>query len=389
MLSETKGVGAMRFSVKTVAAIAMLGGLAVLAGCSTAGNAAWSGAGATPSASAPAVTISAPVDKATAVPTATELALRGPGAAAATVTLTDPSGTAVAGAMRADGTAWVPSTQLKYSTTYTAAVDGRKISFTTMDKPANVIRVSTSMSDGQVYGVGMPVVVTFAKAVPAAQRADVERRLFVTSDPPQVGSWNWFSGTEVHYRSKEYWQEGTKLSVRLATGGLSLGANAYGSKDVTIQATIGDKIVMTTDNATHTMTVTQHDQVIKRIPVSLGKPKNPSSSGNMVVMTKNQSELFVSTEPGDSYRETVYWTQRLTSSGQYIHAAPWSVGDQGKRNVSHGCTNMSTELAKWLYGITHVGDPVVVTGTERKLDWGNGWTDWDRSWDEYAKGSAL
>ena len=24
-----------------------------------------------------------------------------------------------------------------------------------------------------------------------------------------------------------------------------------------------------------------------------------------------------------------------------------------------------------------------------KLDWGNGWTDWDRSWDSYLKGSAL
>jgi hypothetical protein len=49
---------------------------------------------------------------------------------------------------------------------------------------------------------------------------------------------------------------------------------------------------------------------------------------------------------------------------------------------------MSTENAKWLYGITHIGDPVIVANTERKLQWGNGWTDWDRPWDQYAQGSA-
>jgi hypothetical protein len=50
---------------------------------------------------------------------------------------------------------------------------------------------------------------------------------------------------------------------------------------------------------------------------------------------------------------------------------------------------MSTENAKWLFGITHIGDPVIVSGTSRKLEWGNGWTDWDRPFDEYVKGSAL
>jgi lipoprotein-anchoring transpeptidase ErfK/SrfK len=137
------------------------------------------------------------------------------------------------------------------------------------------------------------------------------------------------------------------------------------------------------------MTVTQHDQVIKTIPVSLGKSKTPSSSGAMVIMTKNQTEVFQSTDPADPYRLDVHWAQRLTTSGQYIHAAPWSVGDQGKRNVSHGCTNVSDENAKFLYNLTHIGDPVIVRGTERALDWGNGWTDWNRSFEEFAKGSAL
>ena len=39
--------------------------------------------------------------------------------------------------------------------------------------------------------------------------------------------------------------------------------------------------------------------------------------------------------------------------------------------------------------VNHVGDPVVVKGTGVPLEWGNGWTDWSRPWDEYVKGSAL
>jgi lipoprotein-anchoring transpeptidase ErfK/SrfK len=371
--------------------IVLLGGLALLSGCGVASAASRPDAVTRPGASAsaaPPVAISAPAAGATGVSTATELALTGAGPDTA-VTLTDAGGNAVPGALRPDGSSWVPATQLKYGTTYTAAVGGRTVTFTTMSRPGTLIRVSTPLQDDTVYGVAMPLVVNFDRAVPADQRAAVQRRLFVTSQPAQLGTWNWFSGTEVHYRPKDYWQEGTKLSLRVATGGLALGAGAFGGADLTIHASIGDKVEMVTDNATKTMTVSVHDQVVRSIPVSLGKPSKPSSSGHLVVMAKAQSELFVGTDPGDGYRTTVYWTQRLTIGGEYLHAAPWSVADQGKRNVSHGCTNMSTENAKWLWQLTHVGDPVTVKGTGVPLVWGNGLTDWDRDWDRYVQGSAL
>jgi len=32
---------------------------------------------------------------------------------------------------------------------------------------------------------------------------------------------------------------------------------------------------------------------------------------------------------------------------------------------------------------------VTVTGTEAKLQWGDGYTDWDVSFDRYRQGSAL
>ncbi|NJC66468.1 L,D-transpeptidase family protein [Planosporangium flavigriseum] len=361
----------------------------------------------TPAASTPAAptaAISFPADGATDVPTSAEIAFRTENARSATVTLADATGAPVEGAARPDNSAWMPNAQLKYSTRYTAKVSAtgasgnetsKTVTFTTMDRPDNLISVRSQLGDDLVYGVGMPVVVNFGDDIPADQRANVEKRLFVASEPAQEGAWNWFNGHEVHFRPREYWQAGTKLSIRLATGGLPFGGGAYGATDVTVRTSIGDKFVMTVDNATKTMSVTRNDQEIKTMPVSLGKPSAPSSSGNMIVMVKNEWEWFDSSTYGvpvdsqDGYRTKVSWPQRLTWGGQYIHAAPWSVGDQGRRNVSHGCTNISMENAEWLWHQTHVGDPVIVKGTERGLDWGDGWTDWNVPWEEYLKGSAL
>jgi lipoprotein-anchoring transpeptidase ErfK/SrfK len=379
-----------------MATVALVGGLAALSACG--GPASWHGAGDTAGSGGgtgkeAAVAISAPANGATDVPTSTEITLTA-AKAGSTVTITDASGAEVAGSMRPDGQTWLPATQLKYGTQYTATVSGEganeasKISFTTMAKPGKTTNVTIAMADGKTYGVAMPVVVRFGREVAKDQRANVEKRLFVTSDPPQVGAWSWFSNDEVHFRPKEYWQTGTKISVRLATGGLPMGNSSYGNKDVTVNATIGRKLVLETDDATHQMTVTQDGQVLKTIPVSLGKSSTPSSSGNMVIMDKNKSEVFKG-DASDPYVETVYYVQRVTTGGQYIHAAPWSEGDQGKRNVSHGCTNVSQQNAIWLYDLTLIGDPYTVKGTPRKLREGDGWTDWDKTWDEYVKGSAL
>ncbi|HEX5598612.1 MAG TPA: L,D-transpeptidase family protein, partial [Micromonosporaceae bacterium] len=100
-------------------------------------------------------------------------------------------------------------------------------------------------------------------------------------------------------------------------------------------------------------------------------------------------DTFAELGPAEGYRVAVDHAQRLTWGGEFIHSAPWSVGDQGRRNVSHGCLNLSPANARWLFGLTKVGDPVTVRNTEVKLTAGNGWTAWDMSWDEYIKGSAL
>ncbi|MFD0584530.1 L,D-transpeptidase [Dactylosporangium darangshiense] len=378
-----------------------------LSACSGSGS-SWKSPGSdTPSASS--IHIASPADGAKDVPTALDLVFSAP--STATVTLKDASGTEISGSPATDtatqspsgaptaDTRWIPDKQLKWGAEYTATVtsDGATgtVKFTTMAKPSSFARVSSQVGDNQVVGVGMPMILSFAVDIPKDKRAEVQRRLFMSSDPPQEGVWNWFSSKEIHYRPKEYWQAGTKLSLRAALGGVSFGGKSYGEKDLTVDATVGKRLIMEVDNATKKMTITEDGTVIKTMPVSLGKPSNPSDSGNFIVMVKNEWEWFDSSTYGvpvdspDGYRTKVQFPQRITWSGQYIHAAPWSVADQGKRNVSHGCVNISLELAQWLYGITHIGDPVIVKGTEEHVKYGDGWTDWDLPWDQYVKGSAL
>ena len=92
----------------------------------------------------------------------------------------------------------------------------------------------------------------------------------------------------------------------------------------------------------------------------------------------------------DAYNiEGVQYAMRLTYSGEFIHAAPWSVGYQGNSNVSHGCTGMSTDNAAWLFNMSRRGDVVEYTGSDKPMTLDNGYGDWNESYKTYEQGSAL
>jgi lipoprotein-anchoring transpeptidase ErfK/SrfK len=391
------------WTVAVLAVAAVLG----LSACGGSSSTHWNGSGGgnTNDGSGVSATITAPANGADDVPAAIEITYRTTNAKSASVQLTNASGGSVEGALRADGTSWVPATSLKYATKYTAKVtatgaDGKTadatVTFTTMAAPGNTSHMISNMGDNQVYGIGAPIVLTFTKSIPQPARAAVQKRLFVQSTPAQDGAWNWFSDREVHFRPKEFWQTGTKISLRALFRGVPLGNGLYGDDDLTIDASIATSALrIEVDDQTKTLTVTQDGKVIRSIPASLGKASTPSSSGNMVIMTRAEQEIFDSSTNGvpvnspGGYRETVYYPLRLTWDGQYIHAAPWSTNAQGSYDVSHGCTNISMDNAKWLYGIVHIGDPVTVKNTGSPLQWTDGWTDWDRSFEQYVKGSAI
>ena len=109
------------------------------------------------------------------------------------------------------------------------------------------------------------------------------------------------------------------------------------------------------------------------------------------VRRMNSETVGIPAGSAESYDiDDVQWAMRLTHSGEFIHAAPWSVGSQGSANVSHGCTGMSTADAGWLYAMTRRGDVVETVGTAGEdMTLTNGWGDWNVPFATYREGSAL
>lgn len=342
-----------------------------------------------------------PADRTRDLPVTTEVGVAVGGGKVTDVRITDDKGRPVRAEARPDGSAWVPAEPLEHRRTYTAevtATDGsggtttRKTTFTTGPK-SNVPTITSTLYfvGKRTYGTAMPVTVAFDPPVPKEARDEVQRRLFVKTDPPQPGTWSWLDdGTQVYYRAPDFWRPGTRISVRSALEGLPIGKKLLGDADRSATSTIGRQVALEIDNATKQMSVFQDGKLTRRIPVSLGKPSTPSSSGKMVIMEKHERTTFDTRgEPNGGYVVDVDDAQRYTWGGEFIHSAPWSEGDQGYTNVSHGCANVSASAADWLMGVTQVGDLITVRGTEVPLAPGNGWTAWNVSWDEFVKGSAL
>jgi lipoprotein-anchoring transpeptidase ErfK/SrfK len=142
------------------------------------------------------------------------------------------------------------------------------------------------------------------------------------------------------------------------------------------------------------MKVFSNGTLLRTIPITTGKPGFTTRSGTKVIIEKFDSKRMNSETVGiggsEAYDiDNVQWAMRLTYSGEFIHAAPWSVGSQGYANVSHGCTGMSTDNAAWLYAMSRRGDVVEYTGTDRPMTLDNGYGDWNESFATYSQASAL
>ena len=199
-------------------------------------------------------------------------------------------------------------------------------------------------------GVAMPIIVRFD--IPVQNRELYEKNMTVESSKPAEGRWAWFGDREVHYRTKDYWPADTDVTVKVLVNSLPAGNGIYGQQDQVVKFHVGSKVVGYVDVSRYTLTVKENDQVIRTIPVSTGDTKHRTRQGTKVIMEKlrkvdmDAATTGVDSEDDDYYDlEDVEFAMRLTNSGEFLHAAPWSVGSQGRANVSHGCTGMSTDNA--------------------------------------------
>jgi lipoprotein-anchoring transpeptidase ErfK/SrfK len=248
--------------------------------------------------------------------------------------------------------------------------------------------------DGETVGVGMPVIVTFD--IPVTDKASIERHLSVESTPKVRGTWHWYSDTEVHFRPRKLWEPGSEVTVNADINSIDAGNGIYGQLDRSVSFDIGDKVVSKINVDKHRMNVFINGDHARTIPISAGKEGFETRSGTKIIMEKFETKRMDAATTGISRDDPEYynisnvkWAMRVTYSGEFLHGAPWSEGSQGDENVSHGCVGMSLEDAEWLYERSRRGDVVRVTGTDREMEPGNGWTDWNVSFAEYKQGSAL
>jgi lipoprotein-anchoring transpeptidase ErfK/SrfK len=314
----------------------------------------------------------------------------------AQVQVASAAGDVVDGTLSTTGNSWQNTDPLAADTTYTVTArvkdeagqeTTRTATFSTLTPDAS-FRAHIQPASGSKVGVGMPVVVTFNHSI--KNKDAVAKAMTVSAKPGTVeGAWHWFGSTQVQWRPKDYWPAGTSVTVDAHLAAVELAPGVWG-RDSTSSFTIGDANLNTVDIKKHTLTVTTNGKVVKVIPITTGASATPTRSGIKVIMTKEtQRRMDAATtgvDPKDPqyYNLLVKYAMRLTYSGEFLHAAPWSVYAQGRQNVSHGCTGMSTSNALWLFNHSRIGDVVVYKGSARATEWGNGYTAWNMSYDTWA-----
>ena len=223
-------------------------------------------------------------------------------------------------------------------------------------------------TNGSKVGAAKPIYINFAR--PIADRAMAEQAIHISSVPPVPGRFYWTSDTQVRWRPQDFWPAGTVVNI-----------DASGTKS---SFTVPEQLVATVDDATHQMQIVRNGKLEKTFPVSMGKPdgKHETKNGTYYVLEKMASIVMDSSTYGvpvnspEGYKLTVQDAVRIDNSGSFVHSAPWSVGDQGKRNVSHGCINLSPANAQWFFDNFGSGDPVVIKNSKGIYNAPDGASDW-------------
>ena len=222
--------------------------------------------------------------------------------------------------------------------------------------------------NGSMVGVAKPIIINFQR--PIANRPLAEQAIHISSSPAVPGTFYWTTDTQVRWRPYNFWPAGTQVHI-----------DASGAQS---NFRVGEALIATIDDKTHQMTVTRNGRVERTFPVSMGMPdgKHETKNGTYYVLEKfpdivmDSSTYGVPVNSAYGYKLKVQWAVRIDNSGGFVHSAPWSVGDQGKRNVSHGCINLGPDNAKWFYDNFGSGDPIIVKNSVGLYNNPDGADDW-------------
>nr|WP_227999436.1 Ig-like domain-containing protein [Nocardia australiensis] len=316
------------------------------------------------------------------------------------VTLVNAEGTPVDGKLAADGRTWETAEVLGYGKTYRLHTDAiglggtisTALSFSTM-APERQTHPYLLPGEGEVVGIGQPVAVQFDENIP--DRMAVQNAIKVSTEPAVEGAFYWVNNREVRWRPEHFWAPGTKVSIDVDVYGKDLGDGLFGQDNIQSFFTVGDPTIFTADDNTKEVTVEQNGQVVRTMPTSMGKDSAPTDNGIYIVSDRldqiimDSSTYGVPVNSSDGYRIPVDYATRISYSGIFFHSAPWSVGQQGYSNTSHGCLNLSPADALWVYQNAKRGDITIIKNTVGgTLSGVDGLGDWNIPWPEWKAGNA-
>ncbi|RKS67743.1 lipoprotein-anchoring transpeptidase ErfK/SrfK [Actinomadura pelletieri DSM 43383] len=322
-------------------------------------------------------------------------------------------GKPVDGEMAADKTSWKSRTLrpgAKYQVTAVATNPKGKTAtvsatFATLKAPKTLGIIDITPSKNEKVGVGMPIRVVFNRGV--ADKKTVEKALVVKSTKPATGAWHWVNDTTVIFRTKngEYWQPNQEVTFSAKLAGVLAGKKTYGTADYNRRFRIGDEHILRVSTKTKRAVAMKNGTKVRSWPISAGKGGRVvngvdtylTTSGIHLTMGKENPAIMTSewmgVDPKDKknggYREVIPHAVRISDTGEYVHSMAATMWAQGRQNVSHGCLNSPPKDARWFYNWSYRGDPVIVTGTKRRLDPMNGWSYYQMTWNQWVKGSAL
>lgn len=288
------------------------------------------------------------------------------------VTMTNESGKEVKASFNDDRTEWTTAEPLGYGKTYTVKAMTKQgtatlASFTTVT-PSLQMSGSVSPLEGSEVGVAQAVVFYFD--VSPQDRQAVQDAITIETSNNTVGGFYWIEANKLIWRPKEYWEPGTKVTVKADLYGKDFGNGIYGQQDTETNFTIGEEVRTVVDNSTKTLTVYRNGEKIKSFNIALGRDGSyDTPNGNYVVGDRHDSLVMDSRTYGLSleaggYVTPVNYATQLSWSGIYVHSAPWATWALGQTNVSHGCINATPADAKWYMDTVKRGDPVEIVNTK-------------------------
>jgi lipoprotein-anchoring transpeptidase ErfK/SrfK len=200
-----------------------------------------------------------------------------------------------------------------------------------------------------------------------------------------VGAWYWDGDTTLYFRPRSYWPAHTSVRFVAHLNGIEGAPGVYGTHTLIQSFVIGRSLIAVANTQTHHVRIYLNKRLFADWPMSSGRPGDDTPNGTYLSIEKANPQDMI----GPGYNIEVPWSVRFTWSGDFLHDAYWSVGEQGFTNVSHGCVNLSPADAQIYYQMSVPGDPVTITGSPKGGAWDNGWTVWFLRWRTLVHGSAL